>query len=167
MTITDLQLAPTAQHAAEAVLAAYPEIVFTSGRRDARAQAKAMAANTIRYGVDWLRQTYKNLEMVRQLEDWIEANTAHASSVERLSEGFYTTLVTQQAGHLDQFPHCRGDAFDCAIPRYADGRVNESRTSAIQQFLERLPGVQLVLTREGALRVIHCQCTHAPVSVPI
>lgn len=152
-----LKLSPVAHHAAEAVLAAYPDAVFTSGRRDARQQAKAMAANTIRYGVGWLGQTYKNQDMVKQLETWMEEHLDQTASVEQLGEGFYATLVSQQAGQFAQFPHCRGDAFDIACPRLGIGGIDEARTHAIKQCIERQPGCQLVLTREGGLRLIHAQ----------
>ena len=129
-----------------------------------------MATNTIRYGVGWLGQTYKNQEMVRQLEDWMETHLAQTASVNQMGEGFYQTLVRDQAGQLAQFPHCRGDAFDCACPTFSDGRIDEARTSAIKQFLERLPkefGVEKVLTREGDHRVIHVQFVHQPEAVQV
>jgi hypothetical protein len=160
MTIDQLDLNPHAQQAAQLVLAAYPDVVFTSGRRDARGQARAMAANTIRYGVAWLGQTYKNQAMVQQLEAWMEQHLDQIASINQMGEGFYQTLVLDQAGALAQFPHCRGDAFDAACPRFADGRIDEPRTSAIKQFLERLPSylrLEKVLSREGAHRVIHAQ----------
>jgi hypothetical protein len=167
MTIDDLDLSPYAKQAAQAVLTAYPDAIFTSGRRDAKGQAKAMAANTIRYGVGWLGETYKNQDMVRQLEEWMEQHLDQTASVKEMGEGFYQTLVHQQAGQLAQFPHCRGDAFDLACPRYADGRIDEQRTSAMKHFIERLPEIQLVLTREGNHRVIHAQFFHATEAVQV
>lgn len=170
MEIEALDLSPHVRHAAELLQAAYPDVVFTSGRRDARGQARAMAANTIRYGVGWLGQTYTNQAMVQQLEAWMEGHLEQTASVAQMGEGFYQTLVRDQAGHLLQFPHCRGDAFDVACPRYSDGRIDEARTSAIKQFLERLPPesrLEKVLTREGQHRVIHAQFHALPQSVPV
>ena len=165
-----MQLAPNARRAAQMLRETHPSIVFTSGRRDMRGQARAMAENTIRHGVGWLNSTYKNKEMVEQLEDWMEANLDKTASKQQMTEGFYQTLVTLQAGRLTQFPHCRGDAFDIQCPRFADGRIDELSVSAIKRTIEALPvelGLQLILTREGALRIIHAQFAHAVEAVPV
>ena len=164
LTIAQMRLSPNAQHAAEMIFQAHPTIVFTSGRRDVRQQAEAMAVNTIRYGVGWLGQTYKNRQMVEQLEGWMEQNLEKTASVQQMTEGFYRTLVAEQSGQLIQFPHCRGDAFDIACPRFASGQVDEQQTTLIKSIIESLPtalGLQLILTREGAHRIIHAQFNHA------
>jgi hypothetical protein len=163
LTIEDMRLSQNAKRAAQLVLSYHPTVVFTSGRRDAMGQARAMAENTIRYGVEWLGQTYKNQDMVRGLEGWMTRNLAHTSSVKLLSQGFYDTLLSQQAGQLAQFPHCRGDAFDIQCPRYESGQIDEPAVLRIQHTLETLPnelGLQLILTREGAHRLIHAQFAH-------
>jgi hypothetical protein len=170
MTIDQMDLAPNAKRAAIIVQAAHPGIVWTSGRRDARAQARAMAENTLRYGVAWLGQTYKNREMVQQLEAWMATHLDHTASKALMAEGFYLTLLQQQAGQFAQFPHCRGDAWDIQCPRFGDGRIDELAVSAIRRTIEQLPialGLQLILTREGAHRVIHAQFNHAVESVRV
>lgn len=163
LTIDAMQLSPNAKRAAELVYAAHPDVVFTSGRRDARDQARAMAENTIRYGAEWLRGTYRNQDMVRSLEAWIAQHPEHTSSVTLLGQGFYDTLITTQPGQLAQFPHCRGDAFDIQCPRYGSGQIDEQTTAQIRHTIETLPiplGLQLILTREGQHRVIHAQFAH-------
>ncbi len=123
-----------------------------------------MAENVVRYGVGWLGQTYKNQTMVDALESWMEEHLEMTSSKTTLGEGFYVVLTSTQAGQLSQFSHCRGDAFDIACPRDADGRIDEARVTAIKKTIERAPinlGLQLVLTREGDHRVIHAQFQHA------
>lgn len=170
LTIEEMQLSANARRAAELVLLEHPDVVFTSGRRDARAQARAMAVNTIRYGVGWLGQTYKNQDMVQQLEKWVAQHPDHTASERVLAQGFYDTLVLYQAGQFSQFPHCRGDAFDIQCPRFASGQIDEERTRAIQRTIEMLPvtlGLQLILTREGAHRVIHAQFAHVVEAVDV
>lgn len=165
LTIAQMQLSPNAQHAAQIVYERHPTINFTSGRRDVKDQARAMAANTIRYGVGWLGETYKNQEMVHHLEQWMEQNLEKTASIGAMSEGFYQTLVSTQMGQLAQFPHCRGDAFDMACPTFASGQIDEYETTRIKCTIETLPvslGLQLILTREGQHRVIHAQFNHAP-----
>lgn len=163
LTIAEMALSPNARRAAELVLAAHPSVAFTSGRRDVMGQARAMAENTIRYGVDWLGQTYKNQEMVRGLEDWMANHLEQSTSAKLVSQGFYDTLLSRQAGQLAQFPHCRGDAFDIQCPRFASGQIDERTTQEIKRTIEQLPvelGLQLILTREGSLRIIHAQFQH-------
>ena len=170
LTIAEMQLAQNAKRAAQMVLDMHPGIIFTSGRRDLRGQARAMAENTIRHGVGWLNSTYKNKEMVGQLEEWMEANLEKTASTQHMTEGFYQTLVSLQAGRLAQFPHCRGDAFDIQCPRFADGRIDEASVNAIKRTIEALPvelGLQLILTHEGSLRIVHAQFAHAVEAVQI
>lgn len=170
LTIDEMLLAPNAKRAAQLIRETHPGVVFTSGRRDVRGQARAMAENTIRHGVGWLNSTYKNKEMVQQLEDWMESNLDKTASLNQMTEGFYQTLVTMQAGRLAQFPHCRGDAWDIQCPRFADGRIDELSVSLIKRTIESLPvglGLQLILTREGEHRVIHAQFAHAVEAVQI
>ena len=170
LTIEQMQLAPNARRAAQMLGETHPGIVFTSGRRDLRGQARAMAENTIRHGVGWLNSTYKDKEMVGQLEEWMEANLDKTASKLQMTEGFYQTLVTLQSGRLTQFPHCRGDAFDIQCPRFADGRIDEQSVSLIKRTIEALPvelGLQLILTHEGSLRIVHAQFAHAVEAVQI
>jgi hypothetical protein len=170
MTIDQLRLSPNARRAAEIVQARHPTVIFTSGRRDVRDQARVMAENTIRYGVGWLGETYKNRQMVESLEQWMEQNLDKTASIPLMTEGFYVTLTSTMPGQLTQFPHCRGDAFDIQCPRFADGRVDEQATSAIRHTIETLPiglGLQLILTKEGQHRVIHAQFNHVVEAVEV
>ena len=170
LTIDQMHLSPNARRAAQLVLMAHPTVIFSSGRRDARGQAHAMAVNTIRYGVGWLGQTYKNQDMVQNLERWMELNLEKTASVNLMTEGFLDTLMTEHAGQLAQFPHCRGDAFDIQCPRFESGQIDEDATAKIQRTIESLPvelGLQLILTREGQARVIHAQFNHVVDAVKV
>lgn len=170
MTIDEMQLSPNAKRAAQLVRTAHPAVLFTSGRRDVRDQARAMAENTIRYGTDWLGQTYTNQAMVQALVHWTHQHLESAASVGLMTEGFYRTLVTDHAGSLTQFPHVRGDAFDIQCPRFASGQIDEQTVNAIRRTIETLPnglGLQLILTKEGAHRVIHAQFAHAVEAVQV
>jgi hypothetical protein len=55
--ISSLDLSPKAKKAAEALLKEYPDIMFTSGRRDLADQARAMAGNVVKKR-DWIKKTY-------------------------------------------------------------------------------------------------------------
>ena len=164
MTIDELRLSPNARKAAELVLAEHPDVEFTDGRRDVRDQARRMASNVIRFGVGWLRDTYKHQQMIDSLEGWTQAHLDQTASLGQMTEGFYTVLVTELAGGMAVFPHCLGDAFDIRCPRFATGQFDETRIAAIKRTIEQLPkelGLTLVVTHEGKLRVIHAQFAHS------
>lgn len=159
LTIEQMALTPRASEAALLVQQAWPSIVFTSGRRFPLDQASAMAKNSLVYGTDWLGQTYKNHEMVAALTSWVSMD-ARASTEAGRTQGFYEILVTNPSVNVMAMPHVRGDAWDAQCPRFADGQVDEQQVLDIKWTIERLTrllGLELVLTREGAHRVIHAQ----------
>ena len=165
MTISDLHLNPNAKRAAELVLADHPGLRFTDGRRDVRMQANRMAANTIRYGMQWLNETYKNQQMVGALEDWMAENLEKTASVTQMTEGFYQVLVSELAGGLTMFPHCRGDAWDAACPTFGTGQIDERSVNQILYTIQQLPlslGLEYFTSKEGQLRVIHAQFKAQP-----
>jgi len=170
LNIYEMHLSANAKRAAQLVLAAHPTVIFTSGRRDVRDQARAMAQNVMHFGTDWLGQTYKNQHMVRSLVDWTHAHLESTASLALMTDGFYQTLVSGQAGQLAQFPHVCGDAFDIQCPRHASGQIDEQAVNAIRHTIVMLPvslGLQLILTREGALRIVHAQFNHAVEAVQV
>ena len=58
MTIEEMQLAPIA-NAATIIKSKHPQLEFTSGRRDIRQQAHAMAANIVAlHDRKWIGNTY-------------------------------------------------------------------------------------------------------------
>jgi len=59
--IETLNLAPVAKAAAYELKRLHPTVVFTSGRRDKGAQARAMASNIVR-NRQWVIQTYSDTE---------------------------------------------------------------------------------------------------------
>jgi hypothetical protein len=59
MTIEEMQLAPVARQAATILHAKHPALLFTSGRRNVREQAHAMAANIVVLNDrKWIGKTY-------------------------------------------------------------------------------------------------------------
>lgn len=163
-TIEQLRLAPNARRAAELVQAAHPQAQFTSGRRDVYDQARVMAANVVRLGAHWLKDTYRDPRLVKLLMTYVAENPEQAASATLLTNGFYEALVTHYAGELTRFPHLRGDAFDLAWPVYADGVIDRTTGNAMCHTIETLPvelGLRMILKREGKLDVIHAEFAHA------
>jgi hypothetical protein len=170
LTIPAMQLAPNARCGAELVLAAHPDACFTSGRRDLGGQARAMAKNVIRYGSAWLKDTYRDPALVSLLMTHTEEHPEQQTEVKLLAKGFYDTLSEHYAGQLTKFPHLRGDAFDLAWPRLADGQIDRAKGQAICTTIETLPvelGLKLLLKKEGRLDVIHAEFAHAVESVQV
>lgn len=164
LTISAMQLAPNARAGAELVLVAHPDACFTSGRRDVGGQALAMAANVIRYGSAWIKDTYRDPVLVSLLMTHTEEHPEQRAEVKLLAKGFYDTLIEHYAGQLSCFPHLRGDAFDLAWPRLADGQIDRVTGQAICTTIETLPielGLKLLLKKEGRLDVIHAEFAHA------
>jgi hypothetical protein len=62
-------LTPTTQRVAEWVLARWPQLRITSGRRSLDEQIRVMTRNTRRYGRDWIQQTYRATPLVRRIVD--------------------------------------------------------------------------------------------------
>lgn len=164
LTIDQMALSPNAKRAANLVRAAHPDACFTSGRRDVGGQARAMAANVIRYGSAWIKDTYRDPVLVSLLMTHTEEHPEQCAEVKLLAKGFYDTLIEHYAGHLSRFPHLRGDAFDLAWPRLADGQIDRPKGQAICTTIETLPvelGLKLLLKKEGRLDVIHAEFAHA------
>lgn len=170
LTIDEMRLSPNARQAAQLVLKAHPDVVFTSGRRDVRDQARVMAVNVVRYGPTWLKETYRDQRLVALLMTYVEENKDLTSSPKQLGEGFYEQLIEHYSGNLSRFPHLRGDAFDIAWPMLGNGLIDRIKGDAICHTIERLPnilGLQMMLKREGKLDVIHAQFNHYPETVEI
>src|SRR5437868_11942045 len=69
--IDALDLQPKAKNVATELKKKYSQISFTSGKRDADAQASAMAANVVQDRTGYLG-TYKATDLAKQLQDWVE-----------------------------------------------------------------------------------------------
>src|SRR4030095_7614018 len=75
--IESLALTPAARAAAYELKRLHPGVVFTSGRRDTAAQAKAMASNVVR-NRKWIVQTYKESEVRTACQKWVDEHLAAA-----------------------------------------------------------------------------------------
>jgi hypothetical protein len=139
-------LTPTTQRVAEWVLARWPQLRITSGRRSLDEQIRVMTRNTRRYGRDWIQQTYRATPLVRRIVDAVAGATDDG-----LDAAIETVIRT--ADESEQYSlsrHLTGHAFDCAWP----GEEGEAIAIAIREH----PCVEKVITREGGLRILHIQC---------
>lgn len=154
LTIAQMRLAPNARHGAEWVKARYPDLVFTSGRRDPLDQSRVMAENIVKYGRPWLLKTYKQSPIIDTLADWLTQNPTKVDA-KTIAHGFYDCLLACHSGNLTKLSkHLTGDAWDAVWPGDEEGEriCADLRTNMpVEYFLEK------IIDREGGLRIIHAQ----------
>jgi hypothetical protein len=145
LTIADLGLVDYAQDAAAALLAAHPNVIFTSGRRSVKQQADAMAGNIVE-NRQYIEQTYAASPESRSLQQWVdehpEAVTQAAISIGL--EGIMRNWTDAQKKTLSR--HFSGQAFD--VQPADDG-------DAIKETIRSLPNLHLFLESRGGLTRWH------------
>lgn len=147
--IDALNLAPRAHAAALLLLAAHPEVVFTSGRRDLAGQASAMASNVIR-NPHWIFQTYKPTAERNALQAWVDAHFEAATQA-GIAAGLLSVMSAWTDGQLARVSkHLSGLAFDVQPVVGAAGE-------AIKATIRSLPGLVEFLEVEGGLIRWHAQ----------
>lgn len=155
MNIKDLNLSPIAEAGAHALQAAFPWLIFTSGRRDLRQQAHAMAVNTFS-NKNWVADTYKNPgtipESIYKYYDIVPVKyldlTWNISSIEAVIYHDLSQMSESQQHDISR--HLTGDAFDC---QWEDSlRMND-----VVETSKELNGCDKVLTNEAGHLVLHVQ----------
>jgi len=145
--ISSLNLSAAAKKAAETLLEKYPDTEFTSGRRDLKDQARAMASNVVKKR-DWIKNTYTCSAASKACQKWVDDHP-EAKSQADIAAGLLDTLkgLGGQAGAISK--HLTGDAFDVQpVTKDAD---------AIKKFIKSLPGNPKFLDHEGGLCRWHVQ----------
>jgi hypothetical protein len=145
LTISDLRLVDYAQDAAAALLAAHPNVVFTSGRRSVKQQADAMAENTVE-NRRYIEQTYAANPESRSLQQWVDDHP-EATSKAAISIGLEDIMrnwTDAQKKTLSR--HFSGQAFD--VQPVDDG-------DAIKETIRSLPNLRQFLESRGGLTRWH------------
>jgi hypothetical protein len=145
--ISSLNLSATAKKAAETLLAKYPSIQFTSGRRDLEDQARAMAGNVIA-NRNWIEETYTKNDASTACQKWVDDNP-DATAKAAIAAGLLKTLkdLGKKAGQISK--HLTGDAFDVQ-PVTKDA-------AEIKKAIKDLPGCTKFIEKEGGLVRWHAQ----------
>ena len=145
--ITSLKLSAKAKKAAEELLKEFPDIQFTSGRRDLKDQARAMASNVVKQR-DWIKKTYLPNEASKACQKWVDDHP-EALSQNAIAAGLLETLkgLGAKAGQISK--HLTGDAFDVQP-------VSKNATE-IKKAIRKLPGLTKFLEKEGGLVRWHAQ----------
>jgi hypothetical protein len=146
--IEALSLADTAKTAAYALKKQFPDIVFTSGRRDKAEQASAMASNVVS-NRQWIGQTYMSNDASKACQKWVDDHP-EAKKKSEISDGLkgvLDALTDDQLGQLSK--HLSGEAFDVQpVTKDAD---------KIKAAINALPGLGKFLDKEGGLVRWHAQ----------
>ncbi len=144
-----LALAGSARNAAIILKARFPNLRFTSGRRDKQNQASAMASNVVQ-NRRWIEQTYRASPVRDACQGWIDAHR-EATTVAAITAGLCDVLSRCSDDTLNGFSrHLTGYAFDVQPVVTADGEV-------IKQFIRSLPKLDKFLEIEGGLVRWHTQ----------
>lgn len=149
MDIDGLGLVGPARAGAVAVLAKFPDVVFTSGRREVADQARAMAGN-VAVRRKWIEQTYAATPESASLQAWVDHHP-EAKTAAQLAAGFTAIMAgwtDAQKGRLSK--HFSGQAWDLQP-------MAGPRGTAVKAFIRALPGLTKFLEKEGGLIRWHAQ----------
>jgi hypothetical protein len=141
MSIDELNLADFVAEAAQILLRAHPEVVFTSGRRTVKGQADAMACNVVHHR-KWIEQTYVKTAERDTLQRWIDNHPEAATQI-TISAGLESIINDwrdEQKGRISL--HFCGQAFD--VQPLVNG-------DAIKKTIKSLPNLRKFLESEGGL----------------
>jgi len=146
--IEALNLATTARTAAYALKKAHPSIKFTSGRRDKKDQARAMANNVVK-NRKWIEETYANSPLRKKCQDWVNNNPKKTTQAE-ITEGLLSVFNDATDDELGKFSkHLSGMAFDVQ-PVTQDAEK-------IKATIRGLSRLDKFLDKEGGLVRWHAQ----------
>lgn len=144
LTITQMQLAPVAQEAAERLLVRFPEVQFTSGRRTMRDQARVMATN-IRANPRWIIETY---QAGAPLQSWLDRHFT-SLSWEEIEQGLFEQLMAMPNAH-QLSRHLKGLAFDL-LPMVDRDGLPTAQGREVMDYIRLDMRPRKFLTREGGL----------------
>jgi hypothetical protein len=147
MTIEEMQLAPVAKKAATILQTKHPKIQFTSGRRDIRQQAHAMAGNVVKLkDRKWIGKTYI---AAAKCQAWVDKHP-EAKTVDAITDGLEQTMKAMPEAELMKISrHLTGRAFDV--------RPVTANAAAIKSDIGKLPGLNKFLDHEGGHVRWHAQ----------
>jgi hypothetical protein len=145
-SVDDLGLVEFARSGAVALQQQFPNIVFTSGRRNAQQQASAMAGNIVQ-NRRWIEQTYRPSAERDTLQQWVNDNpgAVTAATIAAGLLGIMNGWNDAQKGKFSR--HFSGQAFD--VQPVADNGA------AVKKFIRQLPHLEQFLESEGGLVIWH------------
>jgi hypothetical protein len=151
--LDQLRLAPRAKTGAVLLNERFPDIQFTSGLRDTRAQARVMASNQLRKPF-WIKNTYIH---GRDLQQLIDAQGPQLLTQVALQEFIQNWLESRSVEDLAGFSrHLGGYAFD--IKPIVDHKGDTTALGFdVLAFVHTVVLPEKFLQWEGGLQVWHLQ----------
>ncbi len=156
-TIEELELDPIMKSRAEELRARCPWVVYTSGRRDVDAQARAMAQNHVADPQTYLAKTYKNGKVF--LAAIVELAPVDQRSVVKVAAAIRS--VFEEQPDVLVWKHKDGTCVDIQPLEDAFGEPTE-KGRAVVSFIQNCADTVLFIRREGGLRRWHWECRKAP-----
>ncbi|MEK7993947.1 MAG: hypothetical protein AAB403_09115 [Planctomycetota bacterium] len=139
--IESLSLRPTARAAAYELKRLRPEVVFTAGRRDKAAHARAMAEPIVQQR-NWISNTYSPNKVTQALQQWVSSNPQ--ATEQDIAAGLLSIMNPLTDSELALMSrHLSGDAFDI--------QPIEPDNADVKGAIKALPGLRTFLEREGGL----------------
>jgi len=137
-----LALSDIARRAAYELRRVHPEVIFASGRRNRRDQARAMSQNVI-LNRRWIEQTYAPTSACDNCQKWVDDNPDKTTQQE-IEAGLASVIEELTEAELAQLSrHLSGNAFDVEpVIENAD---------KIKATIRALPGLKRFLDTEGGL----------------
>lgn len=146
--IEGLHLNELPRNAAYMLKQRFPNIIFTSGRRNRTDQARAMASNVVK-NRKWISQTYLPSPASQACQKWVDDHP-EATTKEAIADGLFSVLNAFADVDLRRLSkHLSGDAFDV--------KPVVQNAEAIKDFIRHLPGLDKFLDKEGGLIRWHAQ----------
>lgn len=153
MNLDDLH--PTMRAACEALLAAYPMVQFTSGRRCLTAQAHAMACNCVT-DRQWIAKTYTHAAALQTALDL----HPEATTVQAIEDVLLKALLAMPDAERQKVSdHFGGLAVDLEPMEYLDQNADEwlptQEGHAVEAWIRSYPKTKWFTRREAQLRRWH------------
>jgi hypothetical protein len=146
LSIDNLNLVEYAKSGAETLQAKYPDLAFTSGRRDVQEQADAMAPNVVK-NRRWIMLTYASSAERDSLQQWVDGHPEAVTAAD-ISAGLKSIMDTWNDTQKAQLSrHFSGQAFDVHPVT-----VNADK---IKAFIRGLLHLHKFFESEGGLTIWH------------
>lgn len=150
MTIEQLHLSPLmAQRAAE-LQAAFPSVVYLSGRRDLDQQAHAMACQVVS-SRNWIAKTYLHAALLQTAVDF-HPECVTVDALTTLLRDTMRGLSQHELAHISD--HLAGNAVDLMPMEDATGQFTPTGQE-IYTWIYDCPDTKVFLTREGGKTIWH------------
>lgn len=156
-TIEELDLDAIMKSRAEELLARCPWVIYTSGRRDLTAQARAMAQNHIADPQTYLTKTYRNGKVF--LAAIVDMAPVDQRSVEKVAAAIRSVFIENPDALV--WKHRDGTCVDIQPLEDAFGEPTQKGQEVIR-YIQNCPDTVLFIMREGGLRRWHWECRKAP-----